>query len=74
LGIEFTKININQLKVVKQGENPAISLFNAFVKSDAGSQIIGQVGSGLKAYLDANSANQQTENNLVMQNGNVDLL
>lgn len=55
LGIEFTKITINQLKILQQGENPVISLFNSFMKSDTGSQLVDQIGAGLKAYMDTSS-------------------
>jgi len=75
-GFEVTSLSINQLKMIKEGENPFISVLNTIIKSDVGSQMIGQIGTGLKAYMESNSSNfdssimkspQKAENNFCEQ-------
>lgn len=54
MGTEVTQIKITQLKVIKQGENQALSLFNTIMKSDMGTQLMGLLGPQFKSYLDEN--------------------
>ncbi|KAI1733019.1 SPFH domain / band 7 family domain-containing protein [Ditylenchus destructor] len=51
LGIESTKITVTQVKVMKQGENQAVGLFNTLLKSDMGSQLMNHFAPQLSAYL-----------------------
>lgn len=65
LGLEITQISITHMNVIKEGENQAISLFNTLVKSDFGSQLMGQITPHLKNYVAETLAenNQKAEPN-----------
>lgn len=61
-GVTITKVDISQLKIIKQGENPAVSLFSTFMKSNAGQELIGHLGKGLQTFV-SDSTNSTTKSN-----------
>jgi hypothetical protein len=51
LGIEITEVTVTQVRVLKQNDNEAISLFNSLVKSELGTKIMGTLETHLKDAL-----------------------
>jgi hypothetical protein len=43
-GVEVTSVTISSVKVVKQGENQTIGLFQQLLASDMGKQLVGALG------------------------------
>lgn len=54
MGTEVTQVKVTQMKIIKQGENQALSLFNTIMKSDMGVQLLSLFGPQIKSFLEEN--------------------
>ncbi|KAL3982242.1 SPFH domain / Band 7 family protein [Acanthocheilonema viteae] len=60
-GVEITKVELSEVKVIKEGENMALSTFNKVLKSEVGSQIIEKIKGAAQKFIVQQQQKQQSD-------------
>ncbi|VDN52834.1 unnamed protein product [Dracunculus medinensis] len=73
-GVEVIKIELSDIKVIKEGENMALNLFNKILKSEFGSQILGTLSKTAHEFIAEQQQQQQQYESKQEENPSEDLI
>uniref|UniRef100_A0A183CYP2 PHB domain-containing protein n=1 Tax=Gongylonema pulchrum TaxID=637853 RepID=A0A183CYP2_9BILA len=72
-GVEITKVEVSEVKVIKEGENIALATFNKVLKSELGSKIIETITNTAQEFVLQQQREQEERSETDKEEGTVNL-